>query len=361
MSQISPTILVLHEHLFTDRESALMQTPVGTIKTSRYRSGVETVHISMGNADITWLPYLGGEMWDWKIDGVSQKFSGFVSEPAYQKSFLHNYGAFLIHCGVLAMGNPTKEDNHPQHGELPISKPSEAWVEFHGNDDEYPVSLCCTFSFHVPFIANYEFTPKIHIHRTGNSMIVDGKLTNTAKTPLPYQYLAHINFSYPDTGKLAYSIDRFTDQEVEMLQDAIEGVTEHPEKMLHLDKSITYDPELVAIIDHTKKAPSSFEKSQYVLNTMDRNDGSFRWVLADTHPLDHTVAWLTQTPDRAACGFSLPATSGPTGQANEKRKGNIKILGPEESTRLWYAFGTGGPEYQNMVEASLAHRTIHTK
>lgn len=361
MNHILPTILVLQEHLFTDQETALLQTPVGTIKTSRYRSGVETVHISMGDADITWLPFLGGELWDWKIDGVSQKFSGFVNEPAYGKNFLHNYGAFLIHCGVLAMGNPTKEDNHPQHGELPLSKPSKVWVEYHGNDAEYPLSLCCTFTFHVPFVASYTFSPNIHIHKSGTTMIVDGTLTNTANTPLPYQYLAHINFAYPDAGELSYSIDRFTDQEVEILQDVIEGVTEHPEKMLHLDKNITYDPELVAIIDHAKKAPSFFHKPQYVVNTMARDDGSFRWVLADIHPLDHTVAWLTQTPDRAACGFSLPATSGPTGQANERRKGNIKILGHKETVHLWYAYGANGPAYQEMVEASIVHRASHTK
>lgn len=356
MKQQTTINLTLQEPMFSPEMLELLHTPRCRIKTHKYCSGVEALHIFIGKAEIVWLPFLGGEIWDWKIDNQSQKFSGFVVEPAYGKSFLHNYGAFLIHCGVLAMGNPTKEDNHPQHGELPLSKPSGVWVEYDTENTEYPLTLCCSFTFQVPFIANYTFTPKIHIHASGTTMNIDGELTNTAKTPLSYQYLAHINFAYPDSGTLNYSIDQFTDKEVEILQDAIDGVTKNPDRMLKLDKNIVYDPELVAIIDHGKRAPSSYENPRYVLNSLVRNDGTTHWVVADTEPLDHTVAWLTQTPDRAACGFSLPATSGPTGQANETRKGNLKYLGPGETAHLWFAFGSSGPTFRDVVRSSIKSR-----
>lgn len=361
MKQQTLISLTLQETMFSPEMLDLLHTPMCRIRTQTYLSGVEALHISVGKAEVIWLPFLGGEIWEWKIENKSQKFSGFVFEPAYGKSFLHNYGAFLIHCGVLAMGNPTKEDNHPQHGEIPLSQPSRVWVEYESENTEYPLTLCCSFTFHVPFIASYTFTPKIHIHASGTTMIVDGELTNTAKTPLSYQYLAHINFAYPDSGTLDYSIDRFTSTEVEILQEAIDGVTKKPENMLKLDKDIVYDPELVAIIDHGRKAPSSYEDPRYVLSSMTRNDGTTRWVAADTQPLDHTVAWLTQTPDRAACGFSLPATSGPTGQVNETRKGNLKHLGPGETTNLWFAFGSSGPTFRDTVRTSIGNRNPKSK
>ena len=341
----------LYSHFFEREKRELAHMYHCTLSTFRYASGVEALQVSTGRGEITWLPFLGGEIWNWSIDGVSQKFSGFVLEPTYGKDFLHNYGAFLIHCGVLSMGNPTKEDNHPHHGELHSSRPTACSLAYDPDDKNYPLSLTCTFTYHTPFEASYTFTPTIRVKHDGTSMIADSVLKNNAQTPLQYQYLAHINFAYPRSGRLSYSISPFTTETVQMLQDG-----KSPEQMLDVHEQDIHDPELVAIMDHGRAAPSTHAEGRYVLNTLTRESGSVSWVLADTHPLDHTVAWLTRTADRAACGFSLPATGGPTGRTNETRKGTVKSLAAQQEIRLWYAFGS-----ESMNHAQEASNAISVR
>ncbi|MFA7371846.1 MAG: DUF4432 family protein [Sphaerochaetaceae bacterium] len=347
-------VLNLNKGVFLATKQSLFEGPGFSLESSLNTHGVEVLRLSIGEGEIMWLPYLGGELWDWKIKGVSQKFDGFVQEPSYGKNFLHNYGAFLIHCGVLSMGNPTAEDSHPQHGELPISSPQSAWVEVDLENQVFPIALCCTFEVHTPFEASYRFTAKILVNADGNNMVVDGVLKNNFNAPLDYQYLAHINFYYPLRGKLSYSVKPFSADAVEFLDEVIDGVVKDPSKMLPLAKNIIYDPELVAIMDHANKAPSNYGEGRYALATMDNNEGAMAWVVADTKVLDHTVVWLTQTPDRSACGFALPATGGPTGFANEKRKGTVKQLGGGQSVRLWYAFGVNcSTQYQESVTTAI--------
>jgi len=349
--------IMLDRPMFGETERLIASTHDISIHSFRYSSGVEALGIAIGRSNITWLPYLGSEIWDWTIDGTSQKFTGFMDEPAYGRTFRQNYGAFLIHCGLLAMGNPTEHDTHPQHGEIPISQPRSSWIEIDVNNDEYPIALASQFRMHEPFKASYLFTPVVRIHASGTKMMVDGTLENMAKTPLHYQYLAHINFAYPKQGTLDYSIGNFTQQEVEILQDVIPGVVSQPEKMRTLDESMEYDPELVAIINHSRKAKSTFGDGRHVVNKCIIEDHKTLWTVADTIALDHTVAWLTKTPDRGACGFSLPATSGPTGFYHEKQKGNIKTLAGKDKVHLWFGFGVSSPYRDEEPKEMIGSRT----
>jgi hypothetical protein len=75
------------------------------------------------------------------------------------------------------------------------------------------------------------------------------------------------------------------------------------------------------------------------IHRMHRNDGTSIWVAIDTAHLDHTVAWLTKTPDRSACGFALPSTAGPRGLAEETRQGTVKTLNPKEQVTFRYIVG----------------------
>lgn len=291
----------------------------------------------MKDGSYTWLPFLGSQLWDWEVCGTSQKFSGFVPEPAYGKNYLENYGGFLIHCGLTAMGNPTDADHHPQHGELPIARFSTAWIEIDVSDKEFPITLCSQYIFHVPFIASYTFTPKLHLHQSGKAAWMDGIVTNTAKTAFRYMYLAHINFAYPNYGTLNYRIGEVTEDSIDVLPHLS---TFHPKESKQLDASMEFDPEFVAIIHHHEKdALPPGAHPRYVLHTLDRQDDTSVWVASELYPLDHTVLWVTKTPDRSACGFSLPSTAGPTGVSSETAKGNIKELAPGKTVHLRYAFG----------------------
>ena len=349
-------VVELQRNYFGVSKEPMLTNRFFTVDGFTYKSGVEAVEITIGSGTIIWTPFMGSEIWDWKIEGVSQKFEGFRSEPMYGAAFLPNYGAFLIHCGVRGMGGPSKDDTHPHHGELPISTPRRAWLEIHQEDEEFPLSLRAEFHSHIPFVGAYTLTPTVKIHASGKFIVVESTLLNLAQAPFEYQYLGHLNFTYPKKGTLNYSIGEVTENTVRVLSETFEGVTKNPELLCNLDSTRIIDPEVVAVIDHGRKAPSTYTEKPYVLSTMVDEKERITWVLADTSTLDHTVVWLTQTPDRKAAGFALPATSGPTGFTNEKNMGNIKVLHAKEQVDFWYAFGVGDSTFESDLHSTLRNR-----
>lgn len=122
MSRGATTRVRLDPAQFGPRETWLLRSRAYTVSTFRYATGVEAARITCGRGELTWLPFLGQQLWDWKIDGASRKLTGFIEAPAYGRTFLQNYGAFLVHCGMSAMGNPGPGDTHPQHGEMSTAR-----------------------------------------------------------------------------------------------------------------------------------------------------------------------------------------------------------------------------------------------
>jgi hypothetical protein len=331
---------------FNPIETLLIKTDNFTIHQFKYHSGVEALRICIGRGELVWLPFFAQSIWNWKVDGVEQKFDGFVQEPNYgARDFLHNYGAFLIHCGITAMGNPTKEDNHLHHGELPLARYDEAWIEI--SDGPYPLSLCGTYRYHTPFIADYCFSPAVRIMHDGSSMFIDATLENLQNTPLQYMYLNHLNFSMKHAVHLEYGINGFTKETVTILDETIAGVKEDPSLLLRVEDHPDIHPELVAIF---KNQP---QFGPVCVHKMHRDDGTVVWVAANVESLDHTVVWLTSTPDRSACGFSLPATAGPRGLAEETRCGNVKTLGAKDMVVFQFVFGL-----DKRMEEEKLHKAI---
>lgn len=317
---------------FSRTETLLFETHELVIHTFAYSTGVEALKITIGRGEFIWLPFFGQSLWSWKLDGVEQKFEGFVEEPDYAaRDFLHNYGACMIHCGITAMGNPSKEDTHLHHGELPLTHYKEAWIEI--SDGPNPISLCGKMQFRIPFVAAYEFAPSLKILGDGSSVFVDSTLTNLQKSDMHYMYLNHLNFTMRDAVRLEYGRNDFSKRTVTVLDEVIPGVVEDPSLFLTVDKHPTYSPELVAIM---KNQP---QFGPVTVNKMYRSDGDVVWVAINTNELDHTVAWLSRTVDRSACGFSLPATAGPRGLAEEARNDTVKSLEAGSSVTFQYVFG----------------------
>lgn len=336
----------LSRNQFTPTETLLFESESCTLYTFTYPSGVEAVRIIIGKGQLIWLPFFGQSLWSWKLDGVEQKFEGFVQEPDYQaRNFLHTYGGFLIHCGITAMGNPTPEDNHLHHGELPLAHYQEAWISV--AEGAYPLTLSGSYTYSIPFIASYKFTPSLHVAADGASIAVNADVQNLQKTALSYMYLNHLNFTLRGAKSLLYGSEAFTKERVTVLHEAIPGSKENPSLLLNPNAAAKLSPELVALVKN---------KAQYgsvTVNTMEREDGTCVWMALDSSTLDHTVIWLTKTPDRLAGGFSLPATAGPRGLAEETRQGNNKSLGAGESVTFQFVFGLNKQEDTETIQKAI--------
>jgi hypothetical protein len=318
--------------MFAETEHELLKSSSYSVVLFRYRSGVEAIRICAGRGEFIWLPYLGQQVWDWRVDGKSQKFEGFVDEPSYGRNFLENYGGFLIHCGMTAMGNPAANDTHPQHGELPVARFDEAWIEILQEDGREVLSLNGRLHWHVPFVAEYHFSPSLRIASDGLSLQVETRLENPTAHIMDYMYLAHINFPFSKAKQIMSTVP-FDPEHVTIRNEIIPGLSEHPEMIKQIEQTAKYEPELVAILDD-KDATGESAGSILVYS-----DGTSRWVSQETPVLDHHVIWITHTADRGACGFHLPSTAGPEGFEREKAKGNIKHLMPGSGVTLNYACG----------------------
>lgn len=325
-------ICTLNPSMFSEKEHEFLESSSYAASLFRYRSGVEAVRIRSGRGEFVWLPYLGQQIWDWSVDGKSQKFEGFVAEPSYGKNFLQNYGGFLIHCGMTAMGNPGAVDSHPHHGELPVSRFDEAWIEVANDDGREMLSLGGRIHWHVPFIAEYYCVPSLRIPPDGLSLRAELRLENPTAKVMDYMYLAHINFSFASAKQLL-STTPFDPAHVGVRNELFPGLSADPGLLKRIDQAANYEPELVAIMDDRNAARDSAG------SIMAYADGTCRWVSQETSGLDHHVLWITHTADRGACGFQLPSTAGPTGFENEKALGNIKHLPPGGGITLRYACG----------------------
>ncbi|MGA2547475.1 MAG: DUF4432 family protein [Rectinemataceae bacterium] len=318
--------------MFTEKEHELLKSSSYSVDIFRYRSGVEAIRIRAGRGEIIWLPYLGQQIWDWGVDGKSQKFEGFVQEPSYGRSFLQNYGAFLIHCGMTAMGNPAANDTHPQHGELPLARFDEAWIEIIQEDRQEVLSLNGRLHWHVPFVAEYHCFPSVRISSDGLSLHTELRLENPTAGIMDYMYLAHINFPFSVAKKIMSTVP-FDPKHVSIRNEIIPGLSANPESIKQIEQKVNYEPELVAIVNYRDGAGESAG------SILVCSDGTSRWVSQETPVLDHHVIWITHNADRGACGFHLPSTAGPEGFEREKAKGNIKHLMPGSSVTMRYACG----------------------
>ena len=119
----------LSEAMFTDREKLFIDDGELKVFLFRFESGVCAVRLQNSLGYITVLPYQGQMVWDAWFYGRSLKMKNDVSIPKFRKEFRDTYGCYVMHCGILRMGCPSPEDDHPHHGELPYVTYDKAWIE----------------------------------------------------------------------------------------------------------------------------------------------------------------------------------------------------------------------------------------
>ena len=116
--------------MFDETKRPLLNDSPFTVSVFKYESGVEAVELSNGPVVCIVLPYQGQQVWRLFIDGENMTMKSMYESPeSTDDVFNFSYGGFLIHCGLTAMGNPSEEDNHPMHGELPHAKYRNVYVE----------------------------------------------------------------------------------------------------------------------------------------------------------------------------------------------------------------------------------------
>ena len=122
------TRIRLSPAMFDSKESLLVEHGHLIASTFRFESGVCALRLSNDMGELVLLPLQGQQVWSASFGGRDLTMKSMFDEPRPTRVYLDTYGAFLIHCGITAMGVPGAGDTHPLHGELPNAPYDEAWV-----------------------------------------------------------------------------------------------------------------------------------------------------------------------------------------------------------------------------------------
>jgi hypothetical protein len=354
---IEPITLYLQPGFFNDRESVLIEQGPLTATTFRYDNGVCALRLKNETGSLVVLPYQGQQIWSAEFYGRNLTMKSMFNEPRATRDYLANYGGFLLHCGMTAMGVPTKEDNHPLHGELPNAPFQQAFL-LTGQDNrgEY-LALGGQYQHTIAFNCNYIAKPRLKMYAGSSLFQLSMDVLNLKASDMELMYLAHINFRPVDNGRLAYSA-LYTPRHIRVrssipshvqpkpgYREFLEQLKINPELHHKLVPGLMFDPEVVFFIDYIA------DEAGWAHTLQIHPDGSADYVRHQPAQLEKGVRWICRTPDQDALGMILPATAEPEGYSAEKAKGNVKVLPPKDVFHFDLEIGALSPsETKTIVE-----------
>lgn len=351
------TTIHLHPSHFGEAERLLLERGELQATTFLYPGGVHALRLSNAVGRIIVLPYQGQQIWDATFYGRTLTMRSMFDRPYPTTEYLRTYGAFLVHCGVTAMGVPGPGDTHPLHGELPNATYRSAQLLV-GEDERGPyLAVTGEYRHTVAFAHNYVARPVVRLYAGSGRLAVSLTVHNLKRTPMELMYLAHANFRPVDHGRLLYTAP-CTPEHVRVrrsipshvrpapgYREFLEELAAHPERHNVLAPDLAFDPEVVFFVDYLADAEGWAHTMQI------HPDGAADFISHRPDQLRHGVRWISRTPDQDALGMVLPATAEPEGYTAEKAKGNILTLPGGSEWRCDMAMGAlTPPEAEQMAE-----------
>jgi hypothetical protein len=359
------TICLRPEH-FGEMEKVLASHDGLTASTFRYSTGVCGLRIRNEAGQMSMLPFQGQQIWDAEFLGRTLTMRSMFAEPTPTLEYLRTYGAFLLHCGATAMGDPGPADRHPLHGELPNAFYQTAQLLVGRNEGGSFMALTGSYQHTVAFGHNYVARPTARLAAGSSRIEVDLEIRNLKRAPMELMYLAHINFRPVDQGILVDAVPdnlrhirpraSLPSQFVPSREylDLLEYVQSDPAIHRTMDPDRRIDPELVLALVCRP------DETGWVHSMQIHPDGSADFVSHRPDELDHGIRWISRTVDQDALGLLLPATAESDGYTAERAKGNIRTIPPEGAFSCRFAFGAlEGAEAEVMrrgIEALRAAR-----
>ncbi len=342
---------------FTRAETVLATHGELTASAFRYASGVAALRIRNAVGEIIVLPFQGQQIWDATFHGRRLTMRSMFDEPVDTMDYLANYGAFLLHCGATAMGNPGPGDSHPLHGELPNARYRHAELVAGSDDSSLYMELAGQYRHTIAFSQNYVAEPRLRLYAGAGRMRLDFSLRNLKQTPMDLMYLAHVNFRPVDNAQL---IDTVPDdprhirvrtgvpeffRPSEAHRAFVSALQTDPALHRNMVPGRAIDPELVMGMDF-RTGKEGWAHSMQLLP-----DGSADFINHRPAELPRGVRWITRTADQDALGLFLPGTAEADGYTAEKAKGNVIVLAPQAEFHCQLEFGAMLPVEAEQLKA----------
>jgi hypothetical protein len=357
---MTETLLHLTPAFFPDHEGILLQHGALTASAFRYASGVAALRLQNPLGELVMLPFHGQQIWSAAFGGRNLTMKSMFTEPNATRSYLENYGGFLLHCGATRMGVPAGGDQHPLHGELPNAPYQKAWLAIGEDARGAYLEVSGEYEHIVAFNDHYIARPQVRLYAGSSVFPISISISNLKKTSMDLMYLAHINLRPVDNGRLLYSAP-CTPEHVRVrtsipshvrppagYAEFLAELAARPEKHNVLAPGLAFDPEVVFFIDYLADADGWAHSLQV------HPDGSADYVAHRPDRLTHGIRWISRTPDQDCFGLCLPATAEPEGYSAEKAKGNLKSLAGGESVRFEMEAGYLDPDEAAAMAKKIA-------
>lgn len=311
--------IYIYENFFTEKEKTVYCNGNLSASLFIYDTGVKAIKIKNAKGSATILPYMGQMIWRADFNGKELTMKSIYDQPANAKiTYGETYGCFLMHCGLTAMGNPTAEDTHLPHGELPIAKYNSVYIVSGSDEKGDYVGVSGVYTHMSAFETNYDFSPTVKLYDNATYFDIEIKFTNKKDVPLEYYYLCHINHRPVDGAKLSYTADRSkikVNHEVPENYFNVEGGKATNDYLDRLDKDPSimddigaegqsYQPEIVFGITSYKADENG---NAYTMQIYPDKTSTF--VMHNPKDLPYGVRWIARTADEDALGMVLPATA----------------------------------------------------
>jgi hypothetical protein len=345
--------LQLNKGFFSEKEKLVLENGELKVSAFTYDTGVYALRIKNLRGELILLPYQGQQIWDAIFDDRRLTMKSMFDKPVSTQDFLATYGGFLLHCGATAMGTPSKEDNHPQHGELPNAPYQKAYVDAGIDEKGKYIGLGGEYEHVVAYQHHYLAAPYLKVYEDAAVISVKMSITNLKHTEMELMYLMHINFIPVVNSDIIYSAinDRehikthinipthivVSDDNAKLI-DFMKQMEENPGLHHKLLPDMIYDPEICYTIKYEA------DENGYSYSLQKNPDGYSHYVRHRPQELPYVIRWISITPDQEAMGLALPATAEHLGYTDAKKKNQLKVLRPFETMEFNCEAGLLRPE-----------------
>lgn len=329
------SVITLKENYFQEKETVILKSGELSASLFIYDTCVKAVRLSNSRGNVVVLPFMGQMIWRAEFDGRQLAMKTIYEQPvAVSGAYCGTYGCFLMHCGLTAMGNPSSEDTHLPHGELPAAKYNNAEIILGEDEKGAYVGLTGLYTHKFCYEYDYEFSPMVKLYASKTHIDVEARLKNNKDIPLEYYYLCHINHRPVDGARLCYTANRETIKvygdvpanhwDAEGAKLTFEYATKlckNPKLMDNIgDEGQSYRPEIVFMARYSKDENGNAYTMQ--LNP----DGTATYVIHKPEELPYGVRWISRTEDEDAIGMVLPATAEHLGKIYCRKNNQGKFL-----------------------------------
>jgi hypothetical protein len=264
------------------------------------------------------------------------------------------------------MGVPTKDDDHPLHGELPNAPYQNAYLILGEDEKGTFIGMGGHYQHTVAFSHNYLAQPLTKLYAGSSLFCSEMTITNLKRSDMELMYMAHINFRPVDNARLVYSA-HYGPEHVRVRRsipshvhpkpgyaEFLDELGQSPEKHHLLEPGLLFDPEVVFFIDYLA------DEKGWAHSLQIHPEGGADYVRHRPSQLSKGIRWICRTADQDALGLVLPSTAEPEGYSVEKAKGYVIALPASGVFRCEYEMGRINSEEARRVEDEIG-RIISAK